>query len=111
MGGCKPNFVQVSKKFVSVQFELMKEQAEADGSLIPVFGLRRINDELVSTSTTEHLIFRVAQATCRAEGGISHAELDRRMAGSPLGFWIYIRRSNGQYTILDTVQTPGYEMY
>ena len=105
MGGSKPNFVQVSKKFVSAQFQMMTEQAEADPRYDLEYGLLRYGDEFTSTVLTEHLIFRMAEAARMAEGGISHAELDRRMAGPPLGFWIYIRR-DGIYSIMNTIQYP-----
>ena len=109
MGGCKPNFILVSKKFVSAQFKLLTEQAEVDSSLEVTFGLRRIGDEFLSSPLTEHLICRMAEATQMAEG-LSHAELDQRMEGSPLGFWIYMKR-NRRYNIVDTLQTPDYEYY
>jgi hypothetical protein len=110
MGGSKPNFVLVSKKFVSAQFQLMTQQAEADPRLVADFGLLRVGDEFISSPLTEHLIYRMAEAARLAAGGISHAELDRITEGPPLGFWIYMRR-NRCFSIVDAVQSPDYDYY
>jgi hypothetical protein len=111
MCGSSPlTFVQVSKAFVSAQFQLMTQEAEADPQMAAAYGLRRIYDEYISTPATESLIFRRAEAI-RAAEGISHAELGRRMEGGPLGFWIFMRRSGGEYVIVDTLQTVGCDYY
>ena len=109
MGGSKPNFILVSKKFVSAQFRLLTEQAEADPRLEASLGLRRIGDEYISSPLTEHLIFRMAESARLAEG-LTHAQLDQQMEGSPLGFWIYMKRNNC-YSIVDTIQSPEYDYY
>jgi hypothetical protein len=113
MCGSSPlTFVQVSKSFVSAQFRQMTEEAEANPQMAAAYGLRRIYDEYISTPATESLIFRRAEAIRAAEGGISHAELGRRMPeGGPLGFWIFMRRSGGEYVIVDTLQTVGCDYY
>ncbi len=107
MGGSPQVFFQVSKKFVSAQFQLMAEQAVEDPSLVATFGLLLVGHEYASTPHTENLIFRMAEAVRAAAGGISHAELDAQMEGPSQGFWIFMKR-NRTYTIVDTPQSPDY---
>jgi len=109
MGGSPQIFFQVSKAFVSDEYKKMVEQAEADPRLASTFGLRQIYDEYISTPTTESLLFQRAEEARAALGGISHYELDRQMEGRSLGFWIFMKRSNGKVVIVDTPQSPDYE--
>jgi len=110
MGGSS-DFVQVSKAFVSAQYQQMVEAAELNPQLAASYGLRRINDEYISTPKTESLIFRRAEARRAEEGGISHRQLDVRMGGGALGFWIFMRRCGGDYVIVDTIQSVEHGSY